>query len=102
MQALLKAHGAVYWTVVTAHNPFGTKTDDTENQARQSSLQDVVRSLGHAHLQATGVGMGGWADEPSICIFNLTRDQAIGLGKLLEQDAVLFGSYKTDPEILVC
>lgn len=85
--------GVVDWAFVTACNPRSTRLGDAENALRIAMLDAVLRDRGLAWLAGTGQGSAGdWPPEPSRLVLGIGEADAIALGRLLDQNAIVAGS----------
>lgn len=74
--------------VITAHNP-GRNLSDAENATRHRELQRRVAELcGVQSWPAVGGDVEWTHTEESVAVVGLTDEQAIALGRELEQEAV--------------
>lgn len=100
---LSQGRNAVAWDpgvdvyVVTAHNPGNLELDAAENAERQRRLEADVRALAATSYPALGGALDDDGEpighvEASIAVIDITREQAIGLGRRYEQDEIFVWS----------
>ncbi|MGI9176836.1 MAG: DUF3293 domain-containing protein [Pirellulales bacterium] len=93
LDRLLAVTGHDHWAFVTACNPRSTRLDETENARRMARLADIVRERGLRTLPGEGRGDGGdWPVEPSLLVLGIEEPDAISLGRMFDQHAVVVGS----------
>jgi hypothetical protein len=81
---------------VTAVNPRGQALDPTENQRRHAELRSVLEQRRCTHFEGVGAHpSNGWPPEPGILVFGLGLDEARGLGRRFDQDAIVWAGVDT-------
>jgi hypothetical protein len=89
---LLSRHGANKWAFVTAWNPASVPLSREENDARQRELIRLVEAAGHTWIRGEGRGKDPtWTPEESLLILDISRGEAIALGKQFGQLAIVAG-----------
>ncbi len=84
--------GAAEWAFVTACNPRSTRLDAAGNADRMARLDAVLRDRGLAWLAGSGQGAAGdWPAEPSRLVLGIGEADAVALGRLFGQNAILAG-----------
>jgi hypothetical protein len=74
--------GASTAAFVTAWNPFSRLLSDRLNRARQAQLEAGLRARGLRYLEGEGrATTGDWSPEKSAMVFNLSRREAMSLGR---------------------
>lgn len=73
--------------IITAENPMAQKFSPEQNNKRNKDLADELRALGYGFYQVKG--KYGNAEKPFV-IPNVSKDDIMKLGKIFEQDAVIF------------
>lgn len=87
----LRRNDAQCAAVVTAWNPFSCAQPIEQNQDRQSRLQQEVTANGLRTLRAQGQDkLSSWPAEPSICVFDATKEQVDSWLVRYEQNAVVW------------
>ena len=100
---LLIEHGAQFWAFITAWNPYSQVLTLAENRQRNSILERQIKHMKLHYLPGLGCGDDpSWMPEESWFVFDLSRANAIQLGQLFEQNAVVLGSLKTNAELVWC
>ena len=85
--------GIADWAFVTACNPRSTRLGDAENAFRLAKLDTLLRERGLEWLAGTGQGTADdWPPEPSRLVLGIGEADAIALGRLLDQNAIVAGS----------
>ena len=100
LRAYLEAQGAGSWAFLTAYNPYSQSLPESENLERQDRLIRLLQDEGYRYYRGRGVG-DDW-EEPSLFIVNITRGDAITIGKDFEQNAILWGEAGGEPELIWC
>jgi hypothetical protein len=87
---------------VTAWNPFGRLLTEGANRARQAALEADARTRGLRYMQGEGRGTtGNWPPEKSAMIFNLSRQEAVLLGRRWGQNAIVYVRLNRAPELIM-
>lgn len=85
--------GMMDWAFITACNPRSTRLGEAENAIRMARLDAMLRDRGLAWLAGSGRGdAGDWPPEPSRLVLGIAEADAIALGRLFEQNAIVAGS----------
>lgn len=101
LDELINAEGATTAAFVTAANPRGEKRSESENGAANTALQNFVAAAGYPHYSGEGRDpRGGWS-EPSFLVIGIYRANAEALGKLFEQNAIVFCELGRAPELVI-
>ena len=75
---------------ITAWNPFGELTSDSENHAAQQKLLAEIKALGLPYLDGEGRDPSGlWPGEPSFLVFGISLEAA----KKLAGNSARTGSF---------
>jgi len=78
-------------TFITAWNPFSEATDPATNRQRQDQLRHDVATLGFNAWEGIGIDPSSeWEGEESLLVFGMDRDQASGLGRTYQQNAIVW------------
>ena len=101
LNQLLMDHNCYSWTIVTAVNPYSQCLTSSENQQRQQKLSDYFQPQKFTTFAAAGVDRTGiWTPEPSLLILGIDRSEAVAVGTLFEQNALVLGTIDGVPELL--
>ncbi|MET1116894.1 MAG: DUF3293 domain-containing protein [Comamonas sp.] len=77
--------------VITAWNPYSQPLADSENQARQDTLEAQLRQAGRKWIRATGAHPdNAWPPEIGCFVEGMGIDAAIEWGRAWEQNAVIW------------
>lgn len=91
LQALLRKKQVGAWAFVTACNPRSQRLSPLDNMTRHQRLLVRVSSLGLEALAAhAAADDGGWTEQ-GLLILGIDEADAIALGSLFEQNAVVVG-----------
>ncbi len=99
-QLLINYH-CYNWAIVTAVNPYSQCLISSENLQRQQKLRDYLQTRKFTTFAAAGADPTGvWSPEPSLLILGIDRAEAITIGTLFEQNAIVWGIRDAVPELL--
>ena len=88
---------------VTAWNPFSTPLPLAENQKRNQDLLFWIQERGLLCFEGIGEGDDGeWPGEESYLIIGIDRPKALEMGKLFNQNAIIWVGSSAVPELLIC
>ena len=97
---LLKTNKFNSWCFITAWNPFSKALSLEQNKELNLLLEADL----DGYIIFPGEGkdtIGDWPPEISFFVGNITREQAIFLGKKYKQNAIVFGAVAELPELIV-
>ena len=78
------------WTFLSAWNPRSVLLPPSANAARHRQLESALHRLECVFWPAVGVGADGdWPPEESCWALNLPATEAVRLGRVFEQNAIL-------------
>lgn len=104
-QALLQLHqqyGVSSSAFVTACNPFSRLLTSEQNAERQLKLVEAVEQRGWPYLSGSGQHFSGpWPAEASLLVLGIVRDEAAGIGRDFDQNAVVFCEGDCVPQLLL-
>ena len=110
-QAVLNIAGAVpsalialdkSWAIMTAYNPYSTRTTDAENRALQSSLIELLGHHGFQIMPAIGRSRDGSWEEPSLLVLGISHNLAKAFGSCFMQTAIIYGEAGGPIELVFC
>ena len=97
----LAAAGADHWAFITACNPQSTRLGESENVERMARFVDFVRHRGLRTLVAAGRSDAcDWPPEPSLLVLGIEESEAIELGRMFDQHAIVVGSRGGPPRLV--
>ena len=103
LQEFLRDRRVAKWAFLTAWNPLSQPLSATENESRQIELIKMLDEQNYPYLRGFGVGDDpAWEPEQSLFILDISRDDAIGLARRFEQNAILWGEIGGEPELVWC
>ena len=84
-------------------SPYRSECSENENKLRMSGLKLKVRRMGYGFNQfiSRWVEDGQAFDEQSLLIPNITKDQALSLGREFEQSSIIFKDSESCREICI-
>ncbi len=87
---------------ITAFNPFSQELTADENHRRQAKLAKKLTRLGLEFVEGVGQHPGGnWPGEPSFLVFGLALEAAKSLGKVYEQNAIIWCGADSVPDLIL-
>jgi hypothetical protein len=99
LDELLKSHNQHEWAYITAWNPYSELISLKINQQRNQELKaDLTKYI---IFEGEGVGADpNWAPEQSFLVLGITREDAIKIGKIYRQNAIVVGSLQSVAELV--
>ena len=102
LDELLQAEGAHTAAFVTAANRHGERRSAWENEMATAALHQTQTDAGYACYSGEGRDpRGKWAPEPSMLIVGISRADAETVGRVFEQNAIVFVEKGRAPELVV-
>ena len=87
---------------ITAWNPSGGLTSDTENHAAQQALATEIKSRNLRYLEGAGEDPSGrWPSEPSLLVFGISLASATDLAKQFNQNAFVYADSDATPQLVL-
>ena len=100
LHALHEAHDCDTSAIVTGWNPLGVPLSDAENQKQNEKLKEIAQER-YSIFEAAGVDpKQEWPAEASFLILDISRDDAMELGKRFQQNAIVF-NWEGVPELIM-
>ena len=91
------------WAFISASNPFSSMLSEKENSQRHESLTQKAKSKKWRFCEGFGIPSDeSWKAEKSLLILDISKKEAIGLGKEYDQNAIVFGRLNQTPELVFC
>ncbi len=101
LDKFLAWQGITEWAFVTAFNPESKRLSDEENERRHHALREWLTANNYRALPGQGVGQDkNWRPEPSFMILGITREKALELGRLFQQNAIVTGQFGSHPKLV--
>ena len=92
LDALLEAHGADTWIIITAANPASECLPAATNAARQAALQDELLAAGYPILPSDAIAdAGDWPVESGFLVIGLNAAGAEPIARRWGQLAIVIG-----------
>lgn len=102
LDALLEAKGKASAAYITAANPRGQRQPEGDNAIATAALRRSLSDAGYACLAGEGRDPDGqWKAEKSVLVLGMTREDALALGRALDQNAIVFVERGKAPELVV-
>ncbi|MBX7492062.1 DUF3293 domain-containing protein [Qipengyuania sp. 1NDW9] len=99
---LLSEHGCSAAAFITAFNPFGEQLSETENQQANDRLEVHLKKLELIYFEGEGRGSeGDWPPEPSFLVLGIDREEASNLGRIFQQNAIVWAGAGANPELIL-
>lgn len=87
---------------ITAWNPFGELTSDSENRAAQQELLAEIKALGLPCLDGEGRDPSGlWPAEPSFLVFGIALEAAKKLAGQFHQNGFVYAGGDATPRLIL-
>jgi len=87
---------------ITACNPFSRELTDAENAVRQTELAAELKHRSLSYLEGVGQHPSGdWPREPSLLALGLALEAAKSLGKVYEQNAIVWCGADAVPNLVL-
>ncbi|MBU1692079.1 MAG: DUF3293 domain-containing protein [Gammaproteobacteria bacterium] len=87
---------------ITAWNPFGELTSDSENHAAQQELLAEIKTLGSLYLDGEGRDPSGrWPGEPSFLVFGISLEDAKNLARQFRQNGFVYAGSDATPRLIL-
>lgn len=99
---LYKDHRYDSCAFVTACNPLGQLYDAAENARLQDQLANELKFRSLNFIAGEGKHPGGdWLGEPSFLVFGLSLESTRALGKMLDQNAIVWCGADAVPKLIL-
>lgn len=103
LRRLLETHRARTWAFITAWNPASEELSPLENAGRHQSLLAAVREAGLRSLGGRGVPADrSWQPEESLMVFDISKEDALSLGRMFGQLALVTGRCGAPARLVWC
>jgi len=90
------------WAFISAWNPHSKTVSEEENENRHAKLVKAVAARKFSSSEGYGVPASEkWMAEKSLLILGMSRREAIFFGKMMEQNAVVWGRLGGVAELVV-
>ena len=83
------------FSILTAENPNGIEQDKDINKVKNKELEQRLRSMNLGFIKVKGQY---GSEENSFFIPNITKDEALSLGKMFSQESIIYGEKTTEGE----
>lgn len=97
----IKAFGKTY-CYVTPYNPHSIMLPQKENRFRRERFFQQLKVRNHFCRKAHSQAPDGSFREEGAFIFDLSFADAIRWGRVYDQNAIVFGSENSAPELVLC
>jgi len=102
LDELLEAEGAATAAYITAANPHGEARSAWENEIANAALVESQTEAGYSCYEGEGRDpQGRWTPERSVLVVGISRADAETLGRVFEQNAIVFVEKGRAPELVV-
>lgn len=87
---------------ITAWNPFGELTSESENHVAQQVLLAEIKALGLPCLEGEGRDPSGqWPGEPSFLVFGISLEAAKKLAGQFRQNGFVYADSDATPRLIL-
>ncbi len=101
LEEFLIDNNAFSWAFISAWNPFSKPLSLSENEIRHSKLKNFAKNKQWVFTEGFGVPQNKeWKAEKSLFILDISKIEAIHLGKDFDQNAIVIGRLGKAPELL--
>ncbi len=103
MNVFLFDNNSFVWAFVSASNPYSSILPEDENALRHKDLMEEVKAMKFRYCEGIGIPSDeSWKAEKSLLILDITKKEAIELGKKYNQNAIVVGRINQAPELIFC
>ena len=103
LNVFLFDNNSFFWAFVSASNPYSSMLSDNENELLHNNLIEIVKENKFRFVEGLGVPSDeSWKAEKSLLILDISKKEAIELGKHFNQNAIVFGQLNQVPELVFC
>lgn len=103
LNVFLFDNNSFFWAFVSACNPYSSILSDGENELLHSELIEKVKSMKLRYCEGAGIPSDeSWKAEKSLLILDISKKEAIELGKKYKQNAIVVGKLNQAPELVFC
>jgi hypothetical protein len=103
LNVFLFDNNSFVWAFVSASNPYSAILPEDENELRHKDLMEEVKAMKYRFCQGKGIPSDeSWKAEKSLLILDITKKEAIKLGKKYNQNAIVAGRINQAPELIFC
>ena len=100
---LFKDKNLISASIITAYNTFSKIMTEEQNLSAQLQLKKMIEDSNLSYLDAIGQDIKKeWLGEPSFFIENISKENAIKLGKKFNQNAIVWVDKNLIPELIFC
>ena len=101
LDQFLKGHQ--YWAYITAWNPNSKALPAAENEQRNQALVKELAAKGFTYYPGKGVpNEGDWIPEASFLILDLSKNDALQIGRKYGQKAIVWGQVGSQAGLFFC
>lgn len=97
-----KKYDGSYFALITAHNPFLGRYNDTFNEMRQKRLSTEVGERWFYVEAQRIINDKDFIPELALLIFNISKDDALALGRKYQQYTIVYIDESGLAELLAC
>lgn len=102
LATLLATHHAHACAFLTACNPRSQRLASEENDHRQKTLAETLKSRSLRFIEGTATHPNGdWPEEPSFLVFDLALESAKVLAGHFDQNAIIWCGPTLVPELIL-
>ncbi len=102
LDTLLRSNGVSCAALLTAYNPKGIVQDESLNEIAQNRLLAILENTAYLLFAAEGRSrVGDWPSEKSVLIAGMALDEAIKLGRIFNQNALVYIRYGEASQLIL-
>ena len=103
LHVFLFDNNSIFWSFISACNPYSTILSDEENELRHQALIEKANAMNLRFQEGLGVPSDeNWKAEKSLLILDISKEDAVKLAKEFDQNAIVFGRLNQAPELVFC
>ncbi len=101
LTGLYQEHKVVCAAFITAFNPFSQKLTADDNHRRQAELAKELTRRGIGFVDGVGQHPSGNWREASFLVFGLALEAVKSLGKIYDQNAIIWSGSDSLPDLIL-
>lgn len=98
-----KDQGISFWAIITAEKPFSEFQEQEVNIKLNELLKNCLESENIKYEQVLGISLiNGSQAEKSFFVKNITRGIALQLGRIFQQNVIVYGRINEESKLIRC
>lgn len=101
LEEFLVDNNVFSWAFISAENPFSQPLSPSENESLHAQLIEFTKTKQWIFAEGYGIPQNDdWQAEKSLFLLDISKSEAISLGKKFNQNAIVFGRLGKAPELI--